>query len=247
MRLRILIADRRNSGAGLGQSLKDFSRNVRQALGAKPAGHNVSADPLFQDIIGAGILKDPKQRAVYQRLLDGGRQRLKTKSKRIVTTNAIAACLAILATTAAVGYAVLPPLDDTATIFAAPDDDNSPTDAAAAADSKDSNAATAATPASKEKKGAPLPAQPIRRTADAAITAERPGNRQTRRRRRSRATSTRQQPPLHSVSRPTHHPPRTTPAPRQSRPPRQGGMPTRPLPFRRSKAMLSPSQFLPCP
>jgi DnaJ-class molecular chaperone len=112
----------------------------RQALAAKPAGPSANADPVFQNIVASGILKDAKQLAVYERILESERHRLHAKSKRIVATNAIAASLAILASTVATGYAVLAPHDDTAAIFALPDDGPSSTEAAVTTDRKNSAA-----------------------------------------------------------------------------------------------------------
>jgi tetratricopeptide (TPR) repeat protein len=94
----------------------------RQALAANPRGRGAGDDPLFQRIASSGILKDVKQRTIYERLLERERGRLLSKSKRIAVSNTVAAGFAVLASTVAAGFALLAPGAETAVIAAALDD-----------------------------------------------------------------------------------------------------------------------------
>src|ERR1700730_7679788 len=107
-----------------------------------PDHHADDTDALlrfWQIVIANGILRDAKQRAVYSRLLVWERQRLRSKWKRIIISDAIA--VAVLTVALVGGYTLFAPIPttaieavkkDTATAVAAVKKDNDTSTAVAA-------------------------------------------------------------------------------------------------------------------
>jgi tetratricopeptide (TPR) repeat protein/curved DNA-binding protein CbpA len=76
-----------------------------------------------QIVIARDILRDAKQRAVYNRLLEWERQRLRSKWKRMVIFDAIA--IAVIAVAMVEGYRLFVPIPTTAVAAVKQDDDTS--------------------------------------------------------------------------------------------------------------------------
>src|ERR1700730_2403243 len=92
----------------------------------------------WQIVVANGILRDAKQRAVYSRLLVWERQRLRSKWKRIIISEAIAA--AALTVVLVGGYTLFAPIPTTSVVAVKKDDDAS---TAVAAIKRDDDTSTA--------------------------------------------------------------------------------------------------------
>src|SRR3984893_14223177 len=106
---------------------------------AVKATHDTDALSRFWQIVVAnGILRDAKQRAVYSRLLVWERQRLRSKWKRTIISEAIA--VAALTVVLVGGYTLFAPIPTTSVVAVKKDDDAS---TAVAAIKRDDDTSTA--------------------------------------------------------------------------------------------------------
>src|SRR3984893_17153435 len=109
---------------------------------AVKATHDTDALLRFWQIVVAnGILRDAKQRAVYSRLLVWERQRLRSKWKRIIISEAIAG--AALPVARVDGYTLFSPIPTTAVVAVKKDTDASTAVAAIKKDDDNSTAGAA--------------------------------------------------------------------------------------------------------
>src|SRR3984893_17059625 len=105
-----------------------FHEAVKATHPDLPADDTDALLRFWQIVVANGILHDAKQRAVYSRLLEWERQRLRSKWKRIIISEAIA--VAVLTVALVGGYALFAPIPTTAVVAVKTDDDTSTAGAA---------------------------------------------------------------------------------------------------------------------